>query len=137
MSNDLKPGLLERHLDRRLNAEEQVIFDALRSTDPAFQTEVERGEALQTFCTAAGELKFAPNFAARVMARLSPQGASGAEDWMDLIWRYFPRVTVPASVLTVLVLAANLFAAPEGTPLVPALFGLPEGQLAAAIGVIG
>ena len=128
--------LLERYLDGSLTPTELETFKALRSHDPTFDASVVDAEALGRVVEGSGPLGFQPGFEARVMAQINARAAFVSDDAMMLLWRMFPRVAVPASALTVLIMLNNYLGAPAGASILEALFGLPARNIVAVLGAL-
>ncbi len=126
MDDLAKRALIERYLDGGLTDGDQAEIDALRGHDPAFRDALDAAGALQKTMDLAAEPAFRPGFEGRLMARLSGIEARRGVSVGDLIGRLFPRVAIPAGAAAALFMAGNLSAAAADTPMVEAMFGLPD-----------
>ena len=71
----------------------------------------------------AGDRQFKPFFETRVMARLAE--AEVKPDLGQSLWRFFPRVSLPAAATAVFFMAGNYAAASPEANLVEAVFSIP------------
>lgn len=125
-------------LEQRIADEETLHRLARDATPESFSASfaqrvmehVEEENALRRLMSAAKPAGFKPFFQTRVMRRIAEEnqntGAFLSQAVNEMISRLFPRVAVPAFAAASLVMAGNVAAAAADTPLVDALFGLPD-----------
>ncbi|MEO1028434.1 MAG: hypothetical protein AAFX02_05190, partial [Pseudomonadota bacterium] len=95
MNASTRESLIERALDGTLSTAEQAEFDRLM-LEAEFAAAFEAAQSLQALIQSAPEPSFKPFFETRVMARLKQEQNPDGE---DLLWRMFPRVSLPAAAL--------------------------------------
>ncbi|MEL6323569.1 MAG: hypothetical protein AAFQ84_05000 [Pseudomonadota bacterium] len=127
MEDEKRGALLERHLDGTLSPEDHAVFDALIATDPDFARAVSEADTVQAAFEDC-DPTFAPFFETRVMARVTALASPTLSDIIDLAWRMFPRMALPASALAAVFLALNIGAAGADASFVDSLFGLPDAD---------
>lgn len=90
--------------------------------------EKSQDERLDGLMRQAGDRQFKPFFETRVMARLAE--AQVKPDLGQSLWRFFPRVSLPAAATAVFFMAGNYAAASPQANFVEAIFSIPTTDTA-------
>lgn len=124
MINEKHQALIERAVDGTLTDDDRAALAEL-SSDAVFSDALTDAMVLKTALEEAPSPEFRPYFEARTLARLKRELSPDSE---DLLWRMFPRISIPAGALAAFLLWGNVAAAADGTPIVEAMFGLPSAM---------